>query len=149
MQLDSSGLQVLSRQECLGLLSATPIGRIVFTDHALPAVQPVTFCLDGETIVIRTATGSKLAAATRHAVVAFEADSFDLDTRTGWSVTAVGRARAVHEPHEIARLNSLPLTPWAPGARAHYITVETEQVTGRRITREPSSSAECHPLPES
>ncbi|MFI7464862.1 pyridoxamine 5'-phosphate oxidase family protein [Nonomuraea sp. NPDC049646] len=133
MQLDSSGLQVLSREECLRLLSSTPIGRIVYTDRALPAVQPVNFCLDGERVVIRTSIGSKLAAATRHAVVAFEADEFDPAMRTGWSVTAVGHARAVTDPAETARLAALPLSPWAPGSRDHYIVVDAEQVSGRRI----------------
>jgi nitroimidazol reductase NimA-like FMN-containing flavoprotein (pyridoxamine 5'-phosphate oxidase superfamily) len=142
MERDSSGLQVLSRQECLRLLSSAPIGRIVFTDRALPAVQPVNFRLDGERIVIRTSIGSKLAAATRHAVVAFEADEFDPDLRTGWSVTVVGHARAVHDPDEIARLAALPLTAWAPGSRDHYIVVEAEQMTGRRITAGHSSTAE-------
>ncbi|MGW3352896.1 pyridoxamine 5'-phosphate oxidase family protein [Nonomuraea rubra] len=66
----------------------------VFTDRALPAAQPVAFHLDGERIVIRTGIGSKLAAATRHAVVAFEADEFDQEERTGWSVTVIGHARA-------------------------------------------------------
>ncbi|MEV6034165.1 pyridoxamine 5'-phosphate oxidase family protein [Nonomuraea sp. NPDC052116] len=134
MQLDSSGLQVLSREECLGLLSTTPIGRIVFTEHALPAVQPVNFHLDGRSIVIRTSIGSKLAAATRHAVVAFEADEFDSELRTGWSVTAVGQARAVTDPDEIHRLAALPLTTWAPGNRDHYIVVDAQELSGRRIT---------------
>lgn len=135
MNVDSAGLDVLSRQECLALLSSATIGRIVFTDHALPAVQPVTFCLDGEDIVIRTGTGSKLAAATRHTVVAFEIDDFDLPARTGWSVTAVGRAHAVSDPGQIARLSRLPLTAWAPGERNHFIVVRAEQVSGRRIRR--------------
>ena len=47
MKLDSAGLQVLSPAECVELLATTPIGRVVFTDHALPAVQPVNFVLDG------------------------------------------------------------------------------------------------------
>ncbi|MEV0236254.1 pyridoxamine 5'-phosphate oxidase family protein [Nonomuraea sp. NPDC050786] len=133
MQVDSSGLQVLSRAECLDLLSTAPIGRIVFTDRALPAVQPVNFHLDGHSIVIRTSIGSKLATATRSAVVAFEADEFDLERRTGWSVTAVGLARAVTDPTERDRLSALPLATWAPGNRDHYIVVEAEQVSGRRI----------------
>ncbi|SDM82113.1 pyridoxamine 5'-phosphate oxidase family protein [Nonomuraea jiangxiensis] len=134
MQRDSSGLQVLGRQECLDLLSTAPIGRIVFTDRALPAVQPVNFHLDGHFIVIRTSIGSKLAAATRHAVVAFEADEFDPESRTGWSVTAVGRSRAATDPAEIDRLAALPLAAWAPGDRGHYVVVEAEQVSGRRLT---------------
>lgn len=133
MRLDSAGLQVLSYEECMSLLGSCPIGRIVFTDRALPAVQPVNFCLDGEDIVIRTAAGSKLAAATRRTVVAFEVDEFDPAARTGWSVTVVGHARAVEDPVEAGRLAALPLTPWASGARDHFIVVAAEQVSGRRI----------------
>ncbi|GAA3714019.1 pyridoxamine 5'-phosphate oxidase family protein [Nonomuraea antimicrobica] len=134
MRRDSSGLQVLSREECLRLLCTTPIGRIVFTDQALPAVQPVTFRLDGQSIVIRTSIGSRLAAATRRSVVAFEADEYDPERRTGWSVTAVGHSRAATDPAEIDRLAGLPLTAWAPNGLGHYIVVEAEQVSGRRIT---------------
>ncbi|HEX8007194.1 MAG TPA: pyridoxamine 5'-phosphate oxidase family protein [Trebonia sp.] len=133
MEVDSAGLRVLSRQECLHLLALTPLGRIVFTDQALPAVQPVNYHLDGQDIVIRTGIGSKLAAATRHAVVAFEADDIDPLNRTGWSVTAVGNARAVTDPGEIQRLTELPLTPWAPGDHDHFIVIHTEHLTGRRL----------------
>jgi nitroimidazol reductase NimA-like FMN-containing flavoprotein (pyridoxamine 5'-phosphate oxidase superfamily) len=135
MKLDSAGLRVLSRSECVERLGSVPIGRIVFTDRALPAVQPVNFVLDGDTIVIRTSVGSKLAAATRNAVVAFETDEFDEQGRTGWSVTTVGHARAVPDPAEIDRLSLLPLVPWAPGAREHFIVVAIEQISGRDITR--------------
>jgi nitroimidazol reductase NimA-like FMN-containing flavoprotein (pyridoxamine 5'-phosphate oxidase superfamily) len=148
MQLDSSGLVVLSREECLHLLASAAIGRIVFTDRALPAVQPVNFCLDGESIVIRTAIGSKLAAATRQAVVAFEADEFDPELRTGWSVTTVGHARAVRDPAELARLAALPLQPWAAGSSDHYIVVGAEQISGRRITEGPASTAAPRRDPE-
>ncbi|MEU4833201.1 pyridoxamine 5'-phosphate oxidase family protein [Streptosporangium sp. NPDC023615] len=134
MKLDSAGLQILSRQECLALLGSVPIGRIVFTDRALPAVQPVNFVLDAERVVIRTAVGSKLAAAAQNAIVAFEADEFAPESRTGWSVTVVGPARAVREPEEIAYLAGLPLHTWAPGSRDHYIVVGTEHVTGRRLS---------------
>ncbi|MEO3811600.1 pyridoxamine 5'-phosphate oxidase family protein [Sphaerisporangium sp. B11E5] len=136
MKLDSAGLRVLSRAECLRLLRTTPIGRIVFTDRALPAVQPVNFHLDGEEIVIRTAVGTKLAIATRRAVVAFEADDIDWESRTGWSVTVVGRARAVTDPGEIRRLETLPLVPWAPGSHDHFIVIMAEQVSGRLINPE-------------
>ena len=133
MRLDSTGSQTLSRQECGELLYSVPIGRIVFTDRALPAVQPVAFCLDGTEIVIRTTAGSKLATAAIDAVVAFEADDFDAAMRTGWSVTVVGHARAVHAPREVARLSRLPLIPWMPDGRDHFITVRTDQMAGIRV----------------
>lgn len=141
MKLDAAGLEILSREECLELLGSSPIGRIVFTDRALPAVQPVNFCLFEGNVVIRTMAGSKLAAAARHAVVAFEVDEFDAEMRWGWSVTAVGHARAVTDPEETSRLSQLPLSPWAPGKRDHFIVMAPEQISGRRIR--PPASAEA------
>ncbi|MFF3442747.1 pyridoxamine 5'-phosphate oxidase family protein [Streptosporangium sp. NPDC002721] len=137
MKLDSAGLEILSRRQCVTLLVSASIGRIVFTDRALPAVQPVGFVLDGEDIVIRTGIGSKLAAATSDAIVAFEADEFDPAARTGWSVTAVGPARAVREPVEIERLSGLPLRAWTRGGYDHFIVVRAEQITGRRLSPGP------------
>jgi uncharacterized protein len=133
VKTDSAGLQVLSREECIALPASAPIGRIVYTHRALPAVQPVNFHLDHEKIVIRTARDSRLATAAGDAIVAFETDEYDVGTRTGWSVTPVGRARTVEDPEELTRLSRLPLNPWAAGAREHFIAVVPEQLSGRRI----------------
>ena len=61
------------------LMASVPVGRIIYTRRALPAVELVNFALDRGEIVIRTDSSGKLAAATRGAIVAFEADSLDLD----------------------------------------------------------------------
>ncbi|GAA3993438.1 pyridoxamine 5'-phosphate oxidase family protein [Thermobifida alba] len=134
---DTAGLEVLTREECLRLLAEAPIGRIVFTDQALPAVQPVNFTMLGTDIVVRTSPESKLAQATRDTVVAFEVDDYDVATRTGWSVMVVGIGHAVDDPEERAVLEALPLRSWAPGPRSHFIRIMTDIVTGRRIPRRP------------
>jgi nitroimidazol reductase NimA-like FMN-containing flavoprotein (pyridoxamine 5'-phosphate oxidase superfamily) len=72
-----SGVHVLSRDECLSLLASMPVGRLVFTDRALPAIVPVNFVLSGGHIVLRTGATSSLAAAVRGSVVAFEVDCID------------------------------------------------------------------------
>lgn len=133
MNLDSNGLEVLDRNECLALMGSVPLGRLVFTDRALPAVQPVNFVLDGDEVIIRTSSGSKLAAATRRAIVAFEADDFDDDGATGWSVTIVGQAVHICDPVRLQQVLRLPLEPWSPGTRDHFISISADQVTGRRI----------------
>ncbi|MCP2259108.1 Pyridoxamine 5'-phosphate oxidase [Streptoalloteichus tenebrarius] len=137
MRYDRTGLEVLDEAECLRLLGSVPVGRIAFTHDALPAVQPVTFVLNGGSVVFRTREGSKLAAATRNAVVAFEVDEFDAATRTGWNVTVVGRARVVTDPDELAELAALDLRPWAPGQRDRYVQISVDLVQGRRIVRRP------------
>ena len=75
MDFNGTTLEQLSRTECLRLVGQVPLGRIVYTRQALPAVELVNFTLDDGDIVIRTDASGKLAAATRGAVVAFEANA--------------------------------------------------------------------------
>ena len=133
MNPNGSTLEELPRAECLRLLATVPVGRIVYTRQAMPAVEPVNFALDGGGIVIRTDPGGKLAAAISRTVVAFEADDLDPATRSGWSVTVVGRSQEVTDPDEMARLHKLGIESWAPGAREHFIRIEPGIVTGRRL----------------
>ncbi len=133
MYSDGTFVYHLSRQECLRRLESVPVGRIVYTRHALPAVELVNFAVDGGDIVIRTDTGSKLAAATQGTVVAFEADSMDPDHDVGWSVTAIGRSREVIDSDDIGHLHEIGLRAWAPGTRDHFIRISPEIVTGQLL----------------
>jgi hypothetical protein len=137
MDLNGSVLQHLSRGECMRLVGSVPLGRIVYTRQALPAVELVNFALAEGDIVIRTDSGGKLAAATRGAVVAFEADSVDAAAHAGWSVTIVGCSRAVTDSEEIRRLQQIGLEPWAPEERDHFILISPSIVNGRRIGAQP------------
>ena len=136
MESDGTVLEHLSQYECLRLMGSVPVGRIVYTRQALPGVELVNFTLDYDEIVIRTDGGGKLAAATRGAVVAFEADSLDPVSRSGWSVTVVGNSRAVTDIEEIRHLEQVTPMPWAPGTHDHFIRVSAVFVTGRRIESE-------------
>ena len=77
MDTDSLALEHLSPDECMRLMGSVAVGRIVYTRQALPAVELVNFALVDGDIVIRTSAEGKLAAATRGAVVAFEADAVE------------------------------------------------------------------------
>ena len=131
MYSDGSALQHLSRDECLTLMASVPVGRIIYTRRALPAVELVNFALDHGDIVIRTDRSGKLAAATRGVVVAFEADVVDPEYRSGWSVTAIGPSREVTDAAEIARLREIGLDSWAPGRREHFIRISPQLLNGR------------------
>jgi uncharacterized protein len=133
MDFNGTALQQLSREECLRLVGQVPFGRIVYTRQAMPAVELVNFTLDNGDIVIRTDSSGKLAAATRGAVVAFEADNVDVVTHVGWSVTIVGYSRAVTDAVDIHHLEEADLVPWAPGERDHFIRISPEIVNGRRV----------------
>jgi uncharacterized protein len=131
--LGGMDVEVLSREESLALLASVPVGRIVFTVRALPAIQPMNFVVDNGGIVIRTGPGTKLSATLQNGVVAFETDEIDPARSEGWSVTVVGRIQEITDPFEIERLDAA-LTPWAPGERQHFLKITPEVVTGRRLT---------------
>lgn len=146
---DSGGLEILTEQECRDLLGRALLGRIVFTDRALPAIQPVNFLLSQGDVIIRTNSGSKLAAAARNAVVAFEVDEFDADAHNGWSVVVVGHARVVSENGALSHLRSLPLRSWAPGERDYYIAITPELISGRRLPAPATTESPADSSPES
>jgi nitroimidazol reductase NimA-like FMN-containing flavoprotein (pyridoxamine 5'-phosphate oxidase superfamily) len=130
---DRQQLEVLDREQCLELLHTVRVGRLVFTEDALPAVQPVNFRLHRGQVVIRVAGGAKLRAATGNTVVAFQADELDLDLRTGWSVTVVGHASLITDVGELVEVAGTFLAPWVDGRRDHFVRIRTEKVTGRRL----------------
>jgi nitroimidazol reductase NimA-like FMN-containing flavoprotein (pyridoxamine 5'-phosphate oxidase superfamily) len=115
-----------TREQCLALLASVPVGRVVYTDQALPAVMPMNFVLDGDEVVIHTASGSALTAAIRNAVV-------DPVTSSGWSITITGQARLVDDAEETARLSRLPLRPWLATANGQFISIPARHVAGRRL----------------
>lgn len=73
---DSVGLEVLDSGECMRLLAGAPIGRVVFTDRVCQH-QPVNFTIHNDSVIIPTRPGSKLAAASRNTIMAFEVDDID------------------------------------------------------------------------
>ncbi|MFE4695921.1 pyridoxamine 5'-phosphate oxidase family protein [Streptomyces sp. NPDC056738] len=124
----------LDRQECLRLLAKVPVGRVVYTRQALPAVLPVNFCLNTDgSVLLCTSSDSELVRAIDRVVVAFEADEFDAETRSGWSVVVTGRATVVTDRAEHERLAQVGPTSWMPLRNAVFVRIESEMVTGREL----------------
>jgi hypothetical protein len=142
------GWQELSKSECFGLLARERVGRVAFVDDLGPIVLPVNFVLDRHMVVFRTDGGTKLDAAVRGSRVAFEIDGTDEEARTGWSVLIRGEAVEVTDPAELARLRRLPLHPWAPGAKTHYVRILPAVLTGRRISAPGGGPSGCGGGPE-
>jgi nitroimidazol reductase NimA-like FMN-containing flavoprotein (pyridoxamine 5'-phosphate oxidase superfamily) len=132
---DDTGLSVLDEVECMTLLAGVHVGRVAVTIGAVPAVFPVNFGVVDGAIVFRTGTGTKLDAATRNAVVAFEVDDLDPPYHEGWSVLVVGVADELTDPALLERAEALPLAPWAPGTRDHLVRLQPEFISGRRIVQ--------------
>jgi nitroimidazol reductase NimA-like FMN-containing flavoprotein (pyridoxamine 5'-phosphate oxidase superfamily) len=126
-------LEVLDRERSLELLQRVPVGRLIFTEHALPAVRPVEFrCWRGD-VVIRIADPVMLAAASGNRVVAFEADEWGPDSHCGWSVTVIGHAQVVTEVPDLIELSGLFSRPQVGARRDYFVRIRAEKVTGRRL----------------
>ena len=128
---ETGELTELGREECLRLLAGGVVGRVVFTEAALPAAHPVAYLLDGGEVVFRTANGGKLAAATLHHIVAFQVDDVDLAARTGWSVLGVGEAYEVTDPRRLADLAERMPAPWVANHDDHTVAIPLQRLTGR------------------
>ena len=127
---------VLDREQCLVLLRKVAVGRLVFTEHALPAVQPVDFRWWRGDVVIRIADAALLAAASGNRVVAFETDELDAELRCGWSVTVVGHAQVITDVSDLIELSGVFARPWVGARRDYFVRIRTEKVTGRRLRPE-------------
>ena len=95
VDVELSGLEVLSPSECTSLLAQGCVGRVGFVAGGRPYVLPVNYAADSDgTVVFRTGASSLLAAASRQEV-AFEVDGVDVAQRTGWSVCTFGPTREI------------------------------------------------------
>lgn len=80
----------LSTQECLTLLGKVGVGRLAFTECALPAVRPVAFRVDNGHVILRGSPPEAFRHLDRQ-IVALEVDDIDPATRCGWHVVVVGK----------------------------------------------------------
>lgn len=119
--------------ECLDRLARQHLGRLAFEVDGRPQIIPLNYLLHEGAVVVRTELGTLLDTIVGRPV-AFEVDDVDDEYHDGWSVVVHGRAEEVWEPDELERLRSLPLRPWAPGDRSHYVRILSTAITGRRIT---------------
>jgi len=139
---DIKPLVDIPRAEAVRLLVSRDVGRLVYTRRALPAITPVNYAVRDNALWIWTASTSSLAQAVRGAVVAFEVDEIDRETRSGWSVVVLGVADLVVAPHEIELARQSGPEPWVAGRKEHLIRIPLREVTGRRVGAPPSSPDE-------
>lgn len=125
-------LETLDEPGCFALLATADVGRVVATHGGMPLVVPVSYVLDGHSIVFGTGRTGALAAATVSSVVAFEVDHIDPVGRSGWSVVVVGTAAAVIAVSEHVRVEQLGITT-LDGEHEHFVRITPGLVTGRLL----------------
>ena len=127
-------LRQLGPDQCLEILADSQVGRVGTSVSALPVILPVNYVVFDRGVLFRTAAGTKLDAAVRGIVVAFEADAYDPDGGAGWSVLLIGKASEITDPVELERAKAVAMSPW-PGAEGelHYLHITAERISGRQF----------------
>ena len=95
MSADDDPVTVLSEDECWSLLSSMSLGRFVTILGGEPEIFPVNFVIQRQTVVFRTAQGTKLYSAAMSDRVVSRPTITDAE---GWSVIVKGRAQSCRLP---------------------------------------------------
>lgn len=125
-------IEAMESAECWQRLAAGVVGRVVFTEGAMPAIRPVNYVVVGGHILLRLSRDG-LAARLDGQVVAFEIDEVDPEMAAGWSVVVTGTARVPSSAMELARLDAVPLAAWAGPGHRTPLWITPGSVQGRRI----------------
>jgi nitroimidazol reductase NimA-like FMN-containing flavoprotein (pyridoxamine 5'-phosphate oxidase superfamily) len=134
-------LETLDEDECLRLIAAGGIGRLVYAGRYDLTVLPVNYKLHDGAILFKTAqdsaTDEDLRTGIEHAEyrVAFEVDEFDTAAKEGWSVLVQGPAHHVETEVERADAEAAGVETWPEGPRERFIRITPARVTGRRVSR--------------
>ncbi len=135
MVMGFGGITELEPADCWQLLRSTSLGRIAVSAAGTVDIFPINYAVDGETIVFRTAPGTKLLELAINDRVAFEIDGHD--DREAWSIVAKGIAERMERQREMDAAESLGLTPWIPTLKYRWVRIRATDVTGRRFALGP------------
>ena len=122
----------LSTSQSWTLLRHGEVGRLAVAVDGHPDIFPVNYAVGQESVVFRSAAGTKLAACAGHQV-AFEAEGHDDLTSIAWSVVVRGRAVRVDKLYDVLEMVELPLFPWHSGPKPHFIRIDVDTISGRRL----------------
>ena len=128
-------VNALTDAQCWERLRTQELGRLVTHVGDVLDIFPVNYVVDGETLLFRTAQGSKLFELTVNDEVLFEVD--DHTDADAWSVIVRGGAHPLESSAEVERADGLGLRPWIPTLKYTYVRVEPASLSGRAFQRAP------------
>jgi nitroimidazol reductase NimA-like FMN-containing flavoprotein (pyridoxamine 5'-phosphate oxidase superfamily) len=123
-------LVALAPERCWELLRRERLGRLAFTDRAMPVIRPLNYCLDGSRVVFRV--GQRLAHRLDGQVVAFEVDEIDAAARVGSSVIITGTAHEVTQEADLLRLAST-VPSWVDHEDSAAVSLTIGFLEGREL----------------
>ena len=127
---EQESVGVLSAEECWELLRGQEFGRLAFHLAGEVHITPINYAVDRDTLLFRTAEGSKLLAVEMNPDVAFEIDEFHGEHATSVVVRGVARHLGEDEEH---RAENVPLRPWVPTLKYDVVEIRPTEISGRRF----------------
>ena len=121
---------VMTPDECWDMLRSHEFGRLAFHLAGEVHLTPINYAVDHDTLLFRTAEGSKLLAVEMNPDVAFEID--EVDEEHASSVVVRGNARHLGEDEE-HRAENVPLRPWVPTLKYDVVEIRPTEISGRRF----------------
>ena len=132
MAIENGPITVLDDREAWNRLSSVALGRLVTSFGGQLEIFPVNFVVQNDTVLFRTAEGTKLFTIVMNEKVLFEAD--DHTVAEGWSVIVRGTARLLTGAEEIQEADRAGLMPWVPTEKLRYVRVTPTELTARHFT---------------
>ena len=123
------------------LLAHGGVGRLVYTSRYGLTALPVTYKIDGGSVVLGTwdpvlfDEDLRTGIAQAEYQVAVEVDQIDAEAREGWFVLVRGPAHHLDSESERASFIDAGLEPWIEGVPAHFIRVNPTTIWGNRVRR--------------
>ena len=127
---DRNGLEVLDQATCVVLLGRARVGRIAYVASARARVVPVNIALREREVFFQVGTGGLLDAIADGQPLTLEADEFDAEAGSGWSIVVMGNA------HEVVRRpdQSLPaVRSWLRPGAARLVRLTPQEISGRLL----------------
>ena len=118
----------LTAGECWAMLHDHELGRLAFHLGGEVHLTPINYAVDGDTLLFRTAEGSKLLAVVMNPDIAFEID--EIDEHRARSVVVRGVARRLDED-EHHRAENVPLRPWVKTPKYDVVEIRPTDISGR------------------
>jgi nitroimidazol reductase NimA-like FMN-containing flavoprotein (pyridoxamine 5'-phosphate oxidase superfamily) len=129
--MDDDVVTELSPEECWEMLREEEFGRLAFRLVDEVHITPINYAVDEDTLLFRTAEGSKLLSVVMGSEVAFEIDRYDEESAR--SVVIRGSARLLPEDEE-RRAENVPLRPWVPSLKYNVVEITPKVISGRAFT---------------
>lgn len=131
MPIEQDAVRVLNDNEAWDLMASAALGRLVTNVGGQLEIFPVNFATQDNTVLFRTAEGTKLFGTVMNEQVLFEADGHSVTE--GWSVIIRGIARVLSTTGEIHEADRAALMPWVPTEKLRYVRITPNEVSGRHF----------------